>query len=53
MAQDALHPELERRIAELEQEKNQGAGFTGIDWFWLLALGVIGPALLLAWGWQP
>jgi hypothetical protein len=51
MASHTLHPELERRIAELEQEANQGDGFTAIDWFWLLALGVFGPVLLLYWGW--
>jgi hypothetical protein len=46
-----LHPELERRVAELEQPDNQGDGFTGVDWLWLLLLGVIGPAALLWWGW--
>ena len=51
MALERLHPDLERRIAELEIESNQGTGFTGIDWFWLAALGVVGPALLLMWGW--
>ena len=51
MAPHALHPDLERRLAELEIEANQGAGLTGIDWFWLVALGVAGPALLLVWGW--
>lgn len=52
MASGELHPELERRIASLENESNQGAGFTGVDWLWLLALGVVGPALLLVWGWM-
>ena len=47
-----LHPDLERRIASLEIEANQGAGFTGKDWLWLLALGIVGPALLLVWGWM-
>ncbi len=51
MSTQGLHPELERRIATLEKESNQGAGFTGIDWVWLLALGVVGPVLLLIWGW--
>jgi hypothetical protein len=37
--------------AELEVEANQGSGFSAVDWFWLLTLGVIGPALLLYWGW--
>jgi hypothetical protein len=46
-----LDPDLERRIAELEIEANQGSGFTGIDWFWLMLLGVIGPIGLLFWGW--
>jgi hypothetical protein len=52
MAPRSFDPELERRIAELENDKNQGAGFAPIDWFWLIALGVVGPALLLYWGWQ-
>jgi hypothetical protein len=52
MASQTLDPELERRIAELENEANQGAGFTPIDWFWLIFLGAVGPALLLYWGWQ-
>ena len=52
MESKSLHPDLERRVAELERETNQGGGFTPIDWFWLVALGVVGPALLLLWGWQ-
>lgn len=52
MSSNSLHPDLERRIAELENEANQGASFTAIDWLWLLLLGVVGPALLLVWGWH-
>lgn len=52
MATNALHPELERRIKALEQESNQGEGFSGTDWLWLAILGVIGPVLLLIWGWM-
>jgi hypothetical protein len=52
MASQGLDPQLERRIAELENEANQGAGFTPIEWFWLISLGAVGPALLLYWGWQ-
>ncbi len=52
MATEHLDPQLERRIAELEDEKNQGAGFTPVDWVWLISLGAVGPALLLFWGWQ-
>ena len=52
MATQALHPELERRIRALEQETNQGEGFTGTDWLWLALLGVIGPAAILFWGWM-
>ena len=51
MATSRLHPDLERRVAELEDEANQGRGFTPVDWAWLVALGVVGPALLLVWGW--
>ena len=50
--QQQLPAELERRISALEQESNQGEGFTGGDWVWLAILGVIGPALLLIWGWM-
>lgn len=46
-----LPPELERRIAELENPANQGAGFTALDWLLLLLTGVIGPGLILWWGW--
>lgn len=52
MSNARLEPELERRIAALERTENQGAGFGTADWLWLLALGVIGPALLLIWGWS-
>jgi hypothetical protein len=51
MIRQKLHPDLERRVAELEIETNQGDGFTGADWLWLAALGVIGPVLILMWGW--
>ena len=51
MATGRLQPDLERRVAELEDEANQGQGFTPVDWAWLVALGVVGPALLLVWGW--
>ena len=47
----ALDPELERRIAALEQPENQGRGFGAADWAWLALLGVIFPAALLIWGW--
>ena len=51
MAREKLPAELERRIKDLENPANQGAGFTGTDWMWLMVLGVIGPVLLLIWGW--
>ena len=47
-----LSQELERRIEALERPDNQGAGFGPADWVWLILLGVVGPALLLVWGWQ-
>lgn len=52
MSEHSLPPELERRIAELEKVENQGSGFTGADWLLLLLTGVIGPVLLLLWGWN-
>ncbi|MEG6507402.1 hypothetical protein V6C03_00270 [Methyloligella sp. 2.7D] len=52
MSEQSFPPELERRIAELEKPENQGAGFTKGDWIFLIATGVVGPVLLLIWGWQ-
>lgn len=52
MTKQILPPELEARITELEREENQGSGFTGSDWAFLALVGVILPALLLAWGWM-
>ena len=46
-----LHPDLERRIRALENESEQGAGFTAQDWLWLIALGIILPAIVLFLGW--
>jgi hypothetical protein len=46
-----LNPELERRIAALEQSDNQGRGFGAADWTWLALLGIVLPAALLIWGW--
>ncbi|WP_420722818.1 MULTISPECIES: hypothetical protein [unclassified Hwanghaeella] len=51
MSDEPLPAELERRIQELEQPENQGAGFTGVDWLLLALTGIIGPVLLLLWGW--
>lgn len=52
MSENTFPPELERRISELEKQENQGAGFKGTDWVLLLLTGVIGPVLLLLWGWN-
>jgi hypothetical protein len=49
---ETLHRELERRIKVLEDPANQGSGFTTTDWIWLALLGVVGPVLLLVWGWM-
>jgi hypothetical protein len=43
-------PELERRIRALESASDEG-GFTPLDWFLLVALGIVFPAGLLVWGW--
>lgn len=40
MAAQTLPPELERRIKELEQPENQGAGFSGLDWALLALTGL-------------
>lgn len=52
MSEQSFPPELERRIAELEQPENQGDGFTRGDWIFLLFAGVVAPLLLLIWGWR-
>ena len=52
MTTRSLPAGLERRITELEDPANQGEGFTGLDWVLLLLTGVIGPVLLLIWGWS-
>lgn len=52
MSSPSLHPDLERRIAALESTANQRSGFTGRDWIWLIILGIVGPILLLIWGWM-
>lgn len=52
MSDSSLPSELEARIAEVERPENQGSGFTGMDWFLLALTGVIGPVLLLVWGWN-
>jgi hypothetical protein len=52
MMGNSLPPELERRILELDKPDNQGSGFTGTDWLLLALTGVIGPVLLLIWGWN-
>ncbi len=50
MLQQGIHPELERRLVELEKPEMQSAGFGMTDWVWLMAPGVAGPAILLLWG---
>ncbi|XWN32360.1 MAG: hypothetical protein ROR55_04375 [Devosia sp.] len=47
-----LPPELERRIAELEDPANQGSGFGTVDWVLLALTGVLGPVAVLWWGWN-
>ncbi|WP_212524816.1 hypothetical protein [Actibacterium sp. MT2.3-13A] len=46
-----MQMELDRRLAELEKPENQGGGLSSGDWIFLLLTGVIGPVLLLLWGW--
>ncbi len=46
------HPaELERRLKALEDPAAQGADFDGFSWFWLISLGLVGPAIILVFGW--
>jgi len=48
-AQEALPPELEARIAQLERAPS--ADFGRRDWMWMVLLGVIVPLLLIGIGW--
>jgi hypothetical protein len=46
----AIAPELERRLALLEDPAHQGGDFTASTWFWLGLVGVLLPAALMLWG---
>jgi hypothetical protein len=49
---EPLDPELERRVAALESPgTDAGSDFDAASWFWMLLLGVVGPVILLLWGW--
>ena len=43
--------ELESRLEALQLPENQGEDLDRASWIWLLALGVVLPALVFAWGW--
>jgi hypothetical protein len=49
----AIAPELEERIARLEDDLRDAAApdFDAASWGWMIALGVILPAVLLLVGW--
>lgn len=51
MAEERLHPELERRLRLLEDPKNQGRDYDGAAWAALFGLGVALPILALIVGW--
>ncbi len=48
-----IAPELEERIARLEGDLRGAAGpdFDAVSWGWMIALGVVLPAVLLLIGW--
>jgi hypothetical protein len=50
-AREALDPELELRVAALESGAEAGTDFDAASWLWMVMLGVVGPAVLLLWGW--
>jgi hypothetical protein len=50
MAQERLHPELERRIKLLEDPANQGADYDAVAWAALIGLGVILPIIAILIG---
>lgn len=47
-----LPEELARRVEALADESSQGADFDAFSWFWLLLLGLVGPVVLILWGWN-
>jgi hypothetical protein len=48
---EPLDPELERRVAALESGTDAGSDFDAASWFWMVLLGIVGPVVLLVWGW--
>lgn len=50
MADQRLHPELERRVALLENPENQGEDYDATAWLILIGLGVLLPIVVLWMG---
>lgn len=50
MAQEKLHPELERRLRLLEEPQNQGQDYDGLAWAALIGLGIVLPVIALLIG---
>ncbi|MEI2806320.1 hypothetical protein [Albidovulum sp.] len=50
MAQEKLHPELERRLQLLEEPQNQGQDYDGLAWLALIGLGIVLPVIALLIG---
>jgi hypothetical protein len=48
---EPLPAELEERIAALEAQREVGADFDAVSWFWLIVLGVLLPVVLLLIAW--
>jgi hypothetical protein len=48
-AERALPPELERRIALLEQGES-GADFDAASWAWMILFGIVLPTILILIG---
>ncbi len=47
-----LPAELERRLAILEDPREQGSDFDGLSWFWLLVFGLALPVACFILGWH-
>jgi hypothetical protein len=45
-----LTPEVEARLAAVSAAAEHN-DFDGVGWFWMIALGIVGPVLLIAFGW--
>jgi len=51
MPQDVLDPELQRRLALVENPEYEGDSLTAMDQVLLFVAGIVIPLILMLWGW--